>query len=265
MKRKILNKEAEINQIVIQKNNNGNVRLHDILPLYRGITLISLVITIILLLILAGVTLNFTIGENGIFKLAEDASKKYSNSAQVEKSEIDKIFGQIQIATSGGAINIPIEDLESYINQKILDRAYPVGSIYISTSNINPEDIMGGTWESYAEGKTLIGTGTGTDINSNSVIFEANTTGGEYTHKLTEEELPKHTHAFINGGSVLVFGSTIHSSQLGSISLGITTQEKSGWYSGHNKNSSGIASSGNSEAHNNVQPYIVTYMWKRIK
>lgn len=100
MKKKILNKKTEINQIVIQKNNNGNVRLHDILPLYEGITLISLVITIILLLILAGVTLNFTIGENGIFKLAEESGKEYIKSENNEIEMLNEIYEKISPITN---------------------------------------------------------------------------------------------------------------------------------------------------------------------
>ncbi len=57
----------------------------------RGITLISLVITIIILLILAGVTINFVVGENGIFKLAEESTELYQNKVEQEKNEIAKI------------------------------------------------------------------------------------------------------------------------------------------------------------------------------
>ena len=51
----------------------------------KGITLISLVITIIVLLILAGVTINLTIGENGIFKQATRAGEEYSKAEAKEK------------------------------------------------------------------------------------------------------------------------------------------------------------------------------------
>lgn len=54
----------------------------------KGITLISLVVTIIVLLILAGVALNLTIGENGIFRRAEDTAKIYSQSAVLEEAKM---------------------------------------------------------------------------------------------------------------------------------------------------------------------------------
>ena len=50
----------------------------------KGITLIALVITIIVLLILAGVTINLTLGENGIFRTAEMAGKNYTQAQEDE-------------------------------------------------------------------------------------------------------------------------------------------------------------------------------------
>lgn len=67
----------------------------------KGITLVSLVVTIIVLLILAGVTLNFTLGEDGIFKKAGDAVDKYKEAQEKEKnmlmdleSSMDNITGE---------------------------------------------------------------------------------------------------------------------------------------------------------------------------
>ena len=55
----------------------------------RGITLISLVITIIILLILAVVTINLTLGENGIFRLAEQAGEETKKATTIEKLETE--------------------------------------------------------------------------------------------------------------------------------------------------------------------------------
>lgn len=53
----------------------------------KGITLIALIITIIVLLILVGVTINFALGENGLFKIAQEARKKYEQAIAREKLE----------------------------------------------------------------------------------------------------------------------------------------------------------------------------------
>ncbi len=55
----------------------------------KGITLIALVITIIVLLILAAVTINLTIGERGIFTIAQIAAKNYTNAQNRELASLD--------------------------------------------------------------------------------------------------------------------------------------------------------------------------------
>lgn len=55
---------------------------------YRGITLIALVITIIVLLILAGVSLSLIAGEQGILERAETSVQKYGKAAAKEQAEL---------------------------------------------------------------------------------------------------------------------------------------------------------------------------------
>ena len=50
----------------------------------KGITLVALVITIIVLLILAGITISLTIGQNGIITRAQEAGKNYLNAQDQE-------------------------------------------------------------------------------------------------------------------------------------------------------------------------------------
>lgn len=78
-----------------EKSNANNLGAGPMSTHERGITLISLIITIIILLILAGVAINLTIGENGIFKLAKYATDKYQNTAEQEASEIAKLENNI--------------------------------------------------------------------------------------------------------------------------------------------------------------------------
>ena len=51
----------------------------------RGITLVALVVTIVILLILAGISIS-TLSNTGIFKKAKDAKQKYENEQKNEKS-----------------------------------------------------------------------------------------------------------------------------------------------------------------------------------
>ena len=72
----------------------------------RGITLIALVITIVVLLILAGVSINAIFSENGIIKRAQDAQNKMNNAQESDLNalnDLDKwINNQVNGITGGG-------------------------------------------------------------------------------------------------------------------------------------------------------------------
>ena len=56
----------------------------------KGITLVALVITIIVLLILAGITISLTIGQNGIITRAQQAGKNYLNAQDQELAGLNE-------------------------------------------------------------------------------------------------------------------------------------------------------------------------------
>ena len=61
----------------------------------QGITLIALVVTIVVLLILAGVTINSVLGDNGIFSTAKEAANKFNEAQQAEAEELENLLGQL--------------------------------------------------------------------------------------------------------------------------------------------------------------------------
>lgn len=126
-------------------------------------------------------------------------------------------------------------------------QAYPVGSVYISiSSNFNPNTSFGGTWERFGQGRTLIGEGTGND-GSTSMSFTANSTGGEYKHKLNLQELPNslwHSRSGEQVGGLKQAFMQISTSTAGSSGI----------------NTLGVNFD---QPHNNIQPYITVYFWKR--
>lgn len=130
-------------------------------------------------------------------------------------------------------------------------KVYPVGSIYISTSSENPGNIYGGTWEEYGKGRTLVG------VDSNDSDFSTvEKLGGEKTHTLTIDEMPSHSHQFKNGeyDAVSILYDNGSNKWYGiPINNGFTFSSKQ----------IQITDTGGSQAHNNLQPYITTYMWKR--
>ena len=87
-------------------NNQTNVGAGDFsLHHQKGITLISLVITIIVLLILAGITINLTIGQDGIITRAQEAGRNYQNAAEYEQEQIAEFTNQAENIISGLAGN----------------------------------------------------------------------------------------------------------------------------------------------------------------
>ena len=60
-----------------------------------GITLIALIITIVILLILAGVTINMVVGDNGLINKAKISVGKYENAQENENSSLAEYEKQI--------------------------------------------------------------------------------------------------------------------------------------------------------------------------
>ena len=115
--------------------------------------------------------------------------------------------------------------------------AYPVGSIYTSVVATNPNTLLSvGVWSAIGEGRVLLGAGGG---------YAAGATGGTATETLTLAQIPAHTHTSpwpdITGGG-----------------------SESNVYSYDNGGSSrNTGTAGGGQSHNNLQPYLVVYMWKR--
>ena len=65
----------------------------------NGITLIALIVTIVVLIIIAGVALNIALGENGIFTKAKQAADTYQNAAANEAKELEETYKELQYLT----------------------------------------------------------------------------------------------------------------------------------------------------------------------
>lgn len=69
----------------------------------KGITLIALVITVIVMLILAGIAMYFTIGEEGILSKIVKSSEEYENAYEKEKTDLDNLYSEMLIAVNDEA------------------------------------------------------------------------------------------------------------------------------------------------------------------
>ena len=130
------------------------------------------------------------------------------------------------------------------IRSSIFNSIYPVGTIYMTVTEVNPHELFGGTWVSW--GRSRVPVGVNNSIADFSTIERI---GGEIAHTLTTEEMPSHTHNLI-GGAVQGLTAVAEGSFI------------SGVWSSPGQNL--ITSSGGNAAHNNLPPYITCYMWKRV-
>lgn len=151
--------------------------------------------------------------------------------------------------------------------KKLWETIYPVGSIYISTSDISPQELFGGEWDKIQD-RFLLAEGT----------HEAGETGGEENHVLTIEEMPEHDHrpqnydeAGSNSGYSRQFTTNLHTDS-DSVSLQrVTASSYSGQYvmaakaQGDIEGTDYTSKEGGGQEHNNMPPYLSVYMWKRIQ
>ena len=117
----------------------------------KGITLIALVITIIVLLILAGITIMYTMGENSIFNKASEAKNKTEIAKWQERLEVSK--GPVIIEGLGTF------DIEKYGPALEIDEHFPKRSNIEFIEVIDENNIKMRVWERGAGETLACGTG----------------------------------------------------------------------------------------------------------
>jgi microcystin-dependent protein len=161
----------------------------------------------------------------------------------------------------------------------VMQRQYPVGEMLITRRAGNPSAWLGfGTWAAYGAGKALVG------LDAADTDFDAlDKTGGAKTHTLAATEMPSHKHlSSPPAATTNTAGAHSHTTDKGG----------SGGWSGNNANQRfqvswdpsvgsvptstdgghthtltitpfDTGTTGGGSAHNNLQPYITVYMWRR--
>ncbi len=169
----------------------------------------------------------------------------------------------------------PIELVRAGVNA-----VYPVGSIFISATFVDPGSMPGfedTSWVLFGAGRTLVGVDLDDpDFNS------AEKVGGSKTHTLSSDEIPGHSHSIPElTGQTTSKGAHAHQiyyrndNQLGGNADRIgtsttnagtrSTQSGGGHEHDITTEASNTGSTGSGNAHNNLPPYITCYMWKRTE
>lgn len=188
----------------------------------EAITLISLVVTIIVLLILSGITLNFILGENGIIEKSKLAKEKYENSVNEEHNILSIYYpNDNNIESNESQENTELQEFKTIIASTITELGIytlPTQSTDDIISNINKM-----ANNNYEEGKQSDLVLVKTDLSSRYVqnISLSNIEGYE---NLTEDDIiivnKYMSYANVNEGEGYYTMSKSYDKQTGNLTLG---------------------------------------------
>lgn len=172
----------------------------------------------------------------------------YIKTAGVNQNDLTVIKEDIsQLQTETTQLNDDVTDLMGAftsvtdLTKQLFLLMHRVGDIIFSTSDENPSTIYGGTWVAWGKGQVPVGVDT-----SDSDFNTVEKTGGEKEHTLTVDEMPSHKHDF---GQQFATTSNLSGAY--------------GYYMISGTQTDVIKNTGGNQPHNNLQPYITCYMWKR--
>lgn len=137
--------------------------------------------------------------------------------------------------------------------KNIFDMVYPVGSIYLSVSNVNPKNLFGGTWVTWGQGRVPI------VVDPNQPEFNsAEKTGGSWSHLHTLNS----GAAMIGSDQGLADTLAFSLSQNGSLA-GTTYTVRGTGTAPKATRSHNTALTGTTDYSSHMPAYITCYMWKR--
>ena len=174
------------------------------------------------------------VNQNDLTVIKEDISQLQTETTHLN-DDVTKLMGAFTSVTD--------------LTKQLFLLMHRVGDIIFSTSDENPSTIYGGTWVAWGKGQVPVGVDA-----SDSDFNTVEKTGGEKEHTLTVDEMPSHSHIQTWNGNIMVGGGSGGESTNGSY----LNEGGNGIYPATLTNNVG-----NSHSHNNLQPYITCYMWKR--
>lgn len=168
------------------------------------------------------------------------------------------------------------KQVQQRTEKQVIDIVYPVGSIWETTTNDDPNTLWAGTtWVKMDAGRVLVAAGSYTESGT-TYTYNLGDTGGEAKHQLSTEELAAHSHGIsvANSGNHTHnvrrrLGYTNSSSEVSSWGVGVAYYQKdevaqaSTEANGTHSHSASAANTGGNVRHENRMPYTVINRWKR--
>ena len=161
------------------------------------------------------------------------------------------------------------KQVQQRTEKQVIDIVYPVGSIWETTTNDDPNTLWAGTtWVKMDAGRVLVAAGSYTESGT-TYTYNLGDTGGEAKHQLSTDELASHGHDATSS----VAGNHTHGIATGTNTDSpynmVSTQAKyanTTRYtdsSGNHTHTINIGSTGGNQRHENRPPYTVINRWKR--
>lgn len=171
--------------------------------------------------VIAGAYTRVTVNSQGHVIFGENPSRLNVNVDNAEKlgGNLPSYYAKVDNPTFTGVVKVPdvtisgnpnspvtVKLLEEYVTKQILNKAYPIGSIYITLVNTNPSETIGGEWRRVAEGRCLVGVSAERNITLRK-------TGGSITTTLSESNIPAHDHSINISGTTSSVGDHTHTAR----------------------------------------------------
>lgn len=171
--------------------------------------------------------------------------KNYVDNSVVEAGAMTSFNGR------NGQVVSEVGDYSADQIYGLFSSVWPVGSIYISTSETNPSEYFGGTWVSWGSGKVPIGVDALDEDYS-----EAEKTGGAKTVNLSHRHVQS---VGVDGDNVYLKRNNAGDSIVKNVDRTLASHTSHATATGR----FGYTDNAGSTTQSIVQPYITCYMWKR--
>ena len=168
----------------------------------KGITLVALVITIIVLLILAGVTLAMVMGDSGIFGKANSAKEKTQLSNAEETIRLEVLENQVK--SKAGDASLTNDQLKEEIAKKLTEQGYTVSGSTVTYYEDKTIDI-----ENYLEKDSTYNVGDKVMVGGeNFYVIKASSASEEKVTLLAEKNIDTTTMVQSDSANTIAFSST---------------------------------------------------------
>ena len=189
----------------------------------KGITLVALVITIIILIILAGISINTLIGENGIITKAKEAKQNITLAGEAEAIQLNQLYYELE---NGGELTEDDNSKDEIIRslREELEKLYEL----LEQTNATEDKILK-DYKAYSQGQLLTGTmidrgAVGSSLNcgqsyiipegyhNGSGVVTANSLASQTSATATANNLSSGVTAWVNGVKITGNGTDVNNS-----------------------------------------------------